>query len=47
MSQLKAEAMAREFYYTRLGQWTFIHRLDPHGSVESICPGVFRDNRPV
>jgi hypothetical protein len=26
---------------TCLGQWTFIHRLDPYGSVESICPVCF------
>jgi hypothetical protein len=26
---------------TRLGKWTFIHRLDPYGSVESICPVCF------
>jgi hypothetical protein len=26
---------------THLGHWTFIHRLDPYGSVESICPVCF------
>ena len=26
---------------TQLGQKTFIHRLDPYGSVQSICPDCF------
>ena len=25
----------------QLGQKTFIHRLDPYGSVQSICPDCF------
>lgn len=26
---------------THQGRWTFIHRLDTYGSVESICPVCF------
>ena len=26
---------------TQPGQKTFIHRLDPYGSVQSVCPDCF------